>query len=263
MGKKEETKTEVVNHVPKKDKMALVPKQKFNVESLIETAVKQGANIDTIERILAVRKDLKAERAEELFNQAMAKFQSKCPVIKKTKIVMNKDGKTVRYRYAPLDSIVKQVRNIISGCGLSYTINAIVDEKFVKAICRVVHAEGHSQESEFLSPVDKDSYMTEPQKFASALTFAKRYAFCNAFGIMTGDEDDDSIANGTKSSDKEKPANINDVKKMVESAIKEAKTSGAVIEIDEKTQKSRKFDKKFKTKIHNLANRRVDELDAK
>jgi hypothetical protein len=34
--------------------------------------------------------------------------------------------------------------------------------------------------------------MNEPQRFASALTFAKRYAFCNAFGILTGDEDDNA-----------------------------------------------------------------------
>ena len=48
--------------------------------------------------------------------------------------------------------------------------------------------------STFKVPIDKEGYMNAPQKFASALTFAKRYAFCNAFGILTGDEDDDSNA---------------------------------------------------------------------
>ena len=38
--------------------------------------------------------------------------------------------------------------------------------------------------------------MSAPQKFASAMTFAKRYAFCNAFGILTSDEDVD--ANGSE-----------------------------------------------------------------
>ena len=41
-------------------------------------------------------------------------------------------------------------------------------------------------------PIDKDGFMNTPQKFASALTYAKRYAFCNAFGILTADEDDDT-----------------------------------------------------------------------
>ena len=34
--------------------------------------------------------------------------------------------------------------------------------------------------------------MSAQQKVGAALTFAKRYAFCNAFGIMTGDEDNDA-----------------------------------------------------------------------
>jgi len=33
--------------------------------------------------------------------------------------------------------------------------------------------------------------MSAPQVVAATITFRKRYAFCNAFGIMTGDEDID------------------------------------------------------------------------
>src|SRR3990167_3791525 len=38
--------------------------------------------------------------------------------------------------------------------------------------------------------------MNAAQKVASALTYAKRYAFCNAFGILTGDADDDARLTG-------------------------------------------------------------------
>src|SRR5262249_52436437 len=34
--------------------------------------------------------------------------------------------------------------------------------------------------------------MSQTQVVAAALTFAKRYAFCNAFGILTGNEDTDA-----------------------------------------------------------------------
>jgi hypothetical protein len=34
--------------------------------------------------------------------------------------------------------------------------------------------------------------MSQTQVEAATLTFAKRYAFCNAFGILTGDEDIDA-----------------------------------------------------------------------
>lgn len=38
---------------------------------------------------------------------------------------------------------------------------------------------------------NKTQVMSDTQLYAAASTFAKRYAFCNAFGIMTGDEDNE------------------------------------------------------------------------
>jgi hypothetical protein len=38
---------------------------------------------------------------------------------------------------------------------------------------------------------NKTQVMSDTQVTAAAGTFAKRYAFCNVFGIMTGDEDTD------------------------------------------------------------------------
>ena len=51
---------------------------------------------------------------------------------------------------------------------------------------------GHSEESSFEIPVDKSGYMTAPQQYASALTFAKRYALINVLGISTSEEDTDA-----------------------------------------------------------------------
>ena len=67
-----------------------------------------------------------------------------------------------------------------------------MSDKGVKIIVTAAHVAGHKESTEFTAPVDKDAYMTEPQKWSSAATFAKRNAFCNAFGILTGDEDTDA-----------------------------------------------------------------------
>jgi len=161
------------------------------VENLLELAVREKVPVETMEKLLAMRRELKAEFAKQEFDKAMAKFQKDCPTIEKKKQVNNKDG-TPRYKYAPLDSIIKQVKEIIYKNGFSYTIDTDVDDKSVTAICKVTHKEGHSEISKFKVPIDPGSFMNEQQKFASALTFAKRYTFCNSFGILTGDEDDDS-----------------------------------------------------------------------
>ena len=164
-----------------------------SADTLIADAVKQGASVETIEKLIGLQERLKATHAREQFTQALAEFQAGCPIIEKTKKVMNKDGVTVRYQYAPLDSIVGQVKDLLSKNGLSYTITADnKEDKMIEATVKITHILGHSESSSFSVPMDEGGYMSTPQKYASALTFAKRYAFCNALGILTGEEDTDA-----------------------------------------------------------------------
>jgi pentatricopeptide repeat protein len=170
-------------------------------ESIIRFAIEKGnVDVGTMERLLVMRKELQAEFAKKQFDEALAAFQSECPAVEKKKKVMNKDGRSVRYCYAPLDDIVEQVKPSLKAHGFSYSLDTKVDLGWVEAMCEITHSAGHSKTKSFKCPIDKDGYMNEPQKYASALTFAKRYAFCNAFGILTADEDTDSITTKDKPS---------------------------------------------------------------
>lgn len=161
-------------------------------QDYLQMAVEKGADVATLERLMVVRRELREEAAKTAFDDAMALFQAKCPVIVKSKDVMNKDGRSVRYRFAPLDVIVSRVRPILQECGFSYQMDSTVEDKWVLASCKVTHRFGHSITSTFKVPIDKDAFMSDQQKFAAALTYAKRYAFVNAFGILTGDQDTDA-----------------------------------------------------------------------
>lgn len=165
-------------------------------QNLLAMAIKNGASVDTLERLMVVRRELQAERARNAFHAALAGFQADCPVIQKRKSVMNKGGVTVRYRYAPLSDIIQQVQAPLARHHLTHredsTIENIGDETFVTAICVITHAEGHSETATFKVPIDKEAHMNLPQQFASAHTFARRYAFCAVLGILTGDDDDDA-----------------------------------------------------------------------
>lgn len=156
----------------------------------LKFALQQGASVDVIERMMTVRRELKAEAAKEAFDRALAEFQAVCPIIKKTK-----DGYNRAYRYAPLDEILHQTKGLLREHGFSYTITTEkVGGDSLKAICKVTHALGHSERSEFECPIDNNqkNLMSTPQRWGGASTYAKRYAFCNAFGILTGDEDRDA-----------------------------------------------------------------------
>ena len=175
-----------------------VQNQRFSVEALLTQAVAKGLPVETLERIMVMGREVKAEVAKEQFISAMAKFQSACPIIKREKVVKGKDGKE-RYRYAPLDSIVSQVKVALADNNISYKFDEIKDDKTATAVCVVTHTGGHSEQSSFKVEIGNEEYMTSTQKYGARMTFAKRYAFCNAFGIMTGDDDIDGQVEEEKS----------------------------------------------------------------
>lgn len=175
-----------------KSEIAIVKESSQQVETFISQAIAAGLPVETMERLFGLREKVKAEQAKEAYVSALSDFQSVCPIIKKTRKVLNNKDKTVRYVFAPLDSIVEQIRTLVAASGLSYRWETKQENGEVRAICIVTHKLGHSESSEFSIPVDKEGYMTAPQKVASALTFAKRYSLCNALGISTGDEDVDA-----------------------------------------------------------------------
>ena len=174
-----------------KQERALVP-VKQDAEALIALAIEKNVPVETMERLLVMRRELKAEYAKEQFDNAMAKFQAKCPTIRKTKEVKTRAG-VVAYRYAPLESIVEQVKELLKTHGFSYAVQTETLDGSVKATCIVKHRFGHSESSSIAVPLgNKTDIMSQTQVVAAALTFAKRYAFCNVFGILTGDEDTDA-----------------------------------------------------------------------
>jgi len=159
-------------------------------ESLIAMAITEKLPVETMERLLAMRTQLKQEKARESFFDALAKFQSKCPVIPKTKIARNKDG-SVRYRYAPLEDIIERVGPILKRHGFSYTLEPIKEENMIGTVCTLHHREGHSENARFVVPIDDNPYMTMSQRYASTLTFTSKYSFCAVTGILTGDDEAD------------------------------------------------------------------------
>ena len=183
------TATKEIVIAPEKDITGTDP------QALMMAAVQAGGNIEVLERIMQLRKAFMEELAMNEYRAGMSRLQQGTPIIVKSNGVdyTSRAGKRVQYQYASLDVIVAQVKDIIAENGFSYDFTTQQENGSVTAICNVHHAAGHSESTAFTIPVDPDAYMNAAQKVASALTYAKRYAFCNAFGIMTGEEDNDTV----------------------------------------------------------------------
>lgn len=157
----------------------------FNIETLISQAVAKDISVESLSRLLDMRKQLRDEWAKEQFYISLAAFQGECPIIeKKKKVAFN----TTNYSYAPLEDIIEQVRGILEKYGFSYMFDTETNGK-MKVICKVKHQAGHSEIVTFAMEIDANAKMNVSQKYGSALTYAKRYAFCAAFGITVKDED--------------------------------------------------------------------------
>lgn len=172
--------------------MVVIPEsQKGSViEQILRLAIEKQTSLETLERLMVWAKESEAQRARLAFYAALAKFQAKCPIIDKSKQGGGQGSFT--YNYAPLDAVVAQVRDALAECGFSYSISTKQHDGKVLTICRAFHVEGHFEESSFEIDMEKGGRMNDAQKAGSAMSYAKRYAFCNVYGIMTGDVDDDA-----------------------------------------------------------------------
>jgi hypothetical protein len=175
----------------------------LNPQDLLARAVDKGATVETLERLMALAKDMKAIRAKEAWHEAMAEFQRTCPPITKTK---KADIQTTRgsysYRYAPLDEIMEVVRPIMGGLGLSVCWSSRIEANGVAVNCRISHVLGHSEDSgEVRMPIagaEERGGGNPAQRVGSALSYAKRYSFLSSSGLTPEDDDD---AQGTTSGD--------------------------------------------------------------
>lgn len=182
----------VSSEIAPQTKMAVGMPESTSIENMLVLAINKSVPVETMERLLAMRRELKQEAAKEAYDRAMAAFQAECPTIVKTKEVRTNSG-GLAYKYAPIESIVSQVQPFLKTHGFSYSTTMELKETGVRVICKVTHEQGHSEESPMEVPFGtKTQMMSQSQVAAAASTFAKRYAFCNAFGILTGDEDTDA-----------------------------------------------------------------------
>lgn len=165
-------------------------KKESNIEQMLMLVIDKGLPIETLQKLLDMRKELRAEAAEEAYTEALAAFQAECPVIDKGKGVEFSGKK--QYSYATFDMIIRAVQGLLGKHGLSYSFKLEEVPTGIKATCILKHKMGHSETSEFVADMKGTNMMSNAQIAASKSTFAKRYAFCNVTGIVTGEEDDDA-----------------------------------------------------------------------
>jgi len=168
-----------------------VQQQVSSPTRLIEIAINQNADIDKLEKLMAMQERWDAKQAEKAFNDAMAKFQAECPVIKSQKSGHN-------YKYAPIGDIVEQVRETMAKHGLSYRFEQSQNGAEITVTCVATHVDGHSVKLSISGNPDTSGSKNSVQSVGSTITYLRRYTLTGVFGIVTGDTDTDARVEASK-----------------------------------------------------------------
>jgi len=166
---------------------------RLDPQALIAQAIQSGAGIETLERLVALAKDVRAQQAREAWHQAMTDFQSQCPKILKTETaeITTRGGGGYSYDYAPIEEITSKILPTMTAVGLtvSYRTPRMLSGHVV-VVCRISHALGHYEESgEVVMPVvmpatpEERTGANPMQRVGIATTYAQRYALKLALGL--------------------------------------------------------------------------------
>jgi len=160
---------------------------------LVELAVNQGADIEKLERLMALSERYDANQAKKAFDLAMSEFQSILPVIEKGGVVdfESSKGRTY-YTYAKIEDIAEAIKPALKKTGLSYRFTQSQNVELITVRCIVTHKDGHSEFSELTSGRDSSGGKDALKGIASTLSYLRRYTLTGLMGIVVGGEDFDS-----------------------------------------------------------------------
>lgn len=150
---------------------------------LVEIAISKDADPDKLEKLMLMQERWEAGQAKKSYFEALTKFQSLAPAIKKRKAGHN-------YMYAPLSDIVAQIKGPLSDCGLSYRFEQNHNNG-IEVTCVVTHVSGHTEKTTMRADPDTSGSKNIIQAAGSSVTYLQRYTLIGALGISTADEDMD------------------------------------------------------------------------
>ena len=160
---------------------------------LLRIAVESGADLDRLERLMALQERWEANEARKAFTVAMSDFKAEPLEIFKRKQVgfTTKEGDFVGYAHAELSDVTAVVGPAMGRHGLSYRWDIKQDAGRINVTCIVTHKAGHSESVTMDAAPDSSGKKNAIQQTASSVTYLQRYTLLAATGMSTKGMDDD------------------------------------------------------------------------
>jgi hypothetical protein len=162
---------------------------------MVNRAVSSGANIEVVEKLMALHERWEANQARKAFDEAMAAAKAEIPTIRKNRQVgfdSKKQGASrTDYRHEDLAEIARTVDPILSKHGLSYRFRTkSAPNEPVSVTCIVSHRLGYSEENTLSAGRDDSGNKNSIQAVGSTITYLQRYTLKAALGLAASNDDD-------------------------------------------------------------------------
>ncbi len=163
------------------------------LEIVARAASDPAVDMDKLERLMAMQERALARQAEQEFNAALNRAQSRVG-----RVSADATNPQTRSQYATYAKLDKALRPIYTaeGFSLSFDTGDGAAEGSVRVLCRVSHSGGHTRTYQADMPVDGkgakgNDVMTKTHAMGSGMSYGMRYLLKMIFNIAIGETDDD------------------------------------------------------------------------
>ncbi|MCF6327562.1 MAG: ERF family protein [Devosiaceae bacterium] len=189
---------ELVNNeesVPGQAVQNTMPATEITPMTMLNMAIQKGADMDQVEKLMALQERWEANEARKAYVVAMNEFKKDPPEIFKDRHVSyTTDKGTTEYDHASLSNIVKLIGLGLSKHGLSHRWDINTKEGGMLVVtCVITHELGHSENVPMEAGADASGGKNNIQAKGSTITYLQRYTLLAATGLATAGQDDDGI----------------------------------------------------------------------
>ena len=160
---------------------------------LLEVAMSQGADLDKMEKLMALQERWEANEARKAYNAAIAQFKAEnIKIIKDAAVDFQTQKGRTNYKHATLAGVIAQITEPLCRYGLSHSWRTAQDANKITVTCRIAHVAGHFEEVSIFAEPDTSGNKNSIQAVGSTITYLERYTLKAALGLAEADQDDDA-----------------------------------------------------------------------
>jgi len=163
------------------------------MQAIQSAAANPGVDIDKMERLWDMHKQLVASQNEASFNNAMTLAQGEMQ-----RVSADANNPQTHSKYASYAAIDRELRPIYTKhrFALSFDTGEGAPDEYVRVVCNVSHGDGHSKSYHIDMPADGKGakggdVMTKTHAVGAGTSYGMRYLLKMIFNVAVGEDDVD------------------------------------------------------------------------